>query len=73
MKSIENGNRRKEGADLRKDVLGQTGALEEGDSFGTADTAVPIQIGTSKIRIEEIDVRRCRCHCWRMQDADHSD
>jgi len=50
-------------SDLRKDLLGQTGALEEGDGLGTADTAVSIQIGASKISIEEIDIRCCRCHC----------
>lgn len=51
---------------LRENLLGQTRALEEGDSFGTADTAISIQIRTSKISIEEIDIRRLvltRCHC----------
>ena len=49
--------RRRERNYLSKNLLRQTGALEEGDSFSTADTAVAIQIGTSEISIEEIYVR----------------
>jgi len=40
-----------------------SGALEEGDGLGAADTVVTIQMGASKISIEEIDIRCCRCHC----------
>ena len=39
-------------------MLGQTGALEEGDGFGAADFAIAVQIGATEIRIEEIHIRR---------------
>lgn len=44
--------------DLSKNLLRQTGALEEGDGFGAADFAVAVQIGSTEIRIEEIHIRR---------------
>lgn len=43
---------------LRKNLLGQTGALEEGDGFGSTDSAIAVQIGSAEIRIEEIHIRR---------------
>jgi len=55
MKEIE--ERKKEGGDLSKDVIGQTGASEEGNGFNTADTAVTIQIGTTEVSIVEIHIR----------------
>jgi hypothetical protein len=54
--------KKRKSEDLCENVFGQTGALEEGYGFGTADTAVSIQIGTSEISIEEIYIRCWRCH-----------
>ena len=47
---------------VSKNLLRQTGALEEGDNFRIVDTAVAIQICTSKISIEEIYIRSLSNH-----------
>ncbi|RXH97846.1 hypothetical protein DVH24_010171 [Malus domestica] len=42
---------------LRKDLFGETGALEESDGFIGTNLAIAVQIGSSEMRIEEIHIR----------------
>jgi hypothetical protein len=39
---------------LSKDLFGQIGSLKERNSFSSADPAIAVQIGSSKVRFEQI-------------------
>ena len=50
--------RERERLNLCEDGFWQTGALEESDGLGAANSAIAVQIGSLEIRIEQIHIRR---------------